>query len=174
MLRLALVAALFATSACRMSLDDDDGGGDGGARLCEVVTTNQQCVDAAAMPAVSSKLPWIEANVFSPNCGGTSCHGMPTAGGSPGGRIVLTTASHDKLVNADNMLAPGRKLVVPGSVPQSYLMVIMRHISLAEADPSPAPEPARGQYMPQGLTKPICCQKLDAIAAWINAGAPMN
>lgn len=169
MLRLALVA-LLATSACRLSLEDDgiapppDGG-----RACMVSTENDQCLEADMDMAASQKLSWIEPNIFNRNCGSTSCHSPTAGGGAPGGTIVLTTESHDKLVNVDTTLAAGRKHVVPGNVAQSYLMVVLRHLPLAEADP-PAPEPRNGLYMPQN-TPPICCQKLDAIARWIEAGA---
>jgi len=168
MLRLALVA-LLATSACRTSLEDEPDAGAG--RACTVVTMNAACVAAEGMPSVT--LTWIEQNVFTPNCGGPSCHGTTTGGGPPVGRLTLTADSHPKLVNADASFATGRKLVVPGSVPQSYLMVIMRGITLAEAEPSPAPAPSGDRYMPLG-SPPICCQKLDAIARWITAGALDN
>jgi hypothetical protein len=163
MLRFALVA-LLATSACRISLEDEvplvpDGGG----KQCMPVPANPQCAMAEAMPDVSAKLGWIEQNIFVANCGGTSCHGA----GSP--FPVLTTGSHAKLVNVDTTLAPGRKLVVPGDVAKSYLMVIMRHLNLDQADP-PAPAPARNAYMPAGLP-PVCCEKLDALARWIERGA---
>jgi hypothetical protein len=173
MLRFALVA-LLATSACRISLDeDDDGNPDGGGRACTVVTTNQACVNAEMMPAVSQTLSWIEPNIFKPNCGTPSCHGMPAGGGNPTGRLVLETGSYSKLVNADATFATGRKLVVPGSIPQSYLMVLLKAITLQEADPSPAPVPSGDRYMPLG-SPPICCQKLDAIGRWITAGAMNN
>jgi hypothetical protein len=170
MLRLAIVA-LLVTSACRLSLEDDEPPvtTDGG-RLCMPVTTNQACLDADAMPAVSATLPWIEQNIFTPNCGGGSCHGMPVGGGNPLGRILLTSASHDKLVDVDATFAVSRKLVVPGDVPKSYLMVILKHLTLEQADPSPAPAPSGGRYMPLG-SPTICCQKLDAMARWITNGA---
>ncbi|HSK00102.1 MAG TPA: hypothetical protein VK932_02630 [Kofleriaceae bacterium] len=164
MLRFALVA-LLATSACRISLEDDGVAPppDGGGKQCMPVPANPQCAMAEAMPDVSAKLGWIEQNIFVANCGGTSCHGT----GSP--FPVLTTGSHAKLVDVDTTLAPGRKLVVPGDVGKSYLMVILRHLNLDQADP-PAPAPARNAYMPAGLP-PICCEKLDALERWILAGA---
>ncbi len=174
MLRFALVA-LLATSACRLSLDDEGETPppDGGGRQCNYVPMNAVCADAAARPAESSKLGWIEQNIFVPNCGGPNCHGMGQGGGMPTGRLVLTTASHDKLVNADATFATNRKLIVPGDVPKSYLMVIMRHLTLDQADPSPAPVPSGGRYMP--LASPaVCCEKLDAMAKWITDGALNN
>lgn len=173
MLRFALVA-LVATSACRLSLDDGSGpppGPDGGGPACTVSTANPECLQAADMPAVSQTLSWIETNVFSKNCATTSCHGM-TGGGVPGGGVVLTTASHDKLVNVDAKLAAGRKLVVAGNPKQSYLLVLMRQLALGEAEP-PAPAPRDNLYMPLS-SPPVCCQKLDAIERWIMAGAMNN
>ncbi len=173
MLRLALVA-LLATSACRLSLDDDappvtsDGG-----RLCMPIPASPACAQAAADPVASAKLSWIEQNVFTPNCGTSSCHGTTTGGGPPLGRVVLTTASHDKLVNVDATFATSRKLIVPGDVAKSYLMVILKHLTLDQADPSPAPEPSGGRYMPLGVPT-ICCEKLDAMAKWIMDGAMNN
>ena len=169
MLRLALVA-LLAASACRLSLEDEGGDdsppGDGG-RLCKVIETSQTCKDATS----NQNLAWIEQNIFTPNCGGNSCHGQAPL---PGGRIVLTTGSHAKLVGVDAELAPGRKLVVAGNVQQSYLMVLLRHLSLGEADPSPAPAPPPDPgYMPVN-SDPICCQKIDAIVRWIEGGAQNN
>jgi hypothetical protein len=172
MRRFALVGllALLAMSACRMSLEDEDDGGDDmpGGRLCVPVTTNAACVEAETLDPVP--LSWIEQNVFTPNCGGASCHGVPPGGGAPVGRIVLTSMSHDKLVGVDATFATSRKLVVAGDVAKSYLMVIMKHTKLEDADP-PATEPSGGRYMPLG-SPPVCCQKLDAIAKWIAAGAP--
>jgi hypothetical protein len=164
MLRLALVA-LLATSACRISLDD--GGepappGDGG-RLCNVVTTSPACL----MAPEHESLSWIEQNIFTPNCGGTSCHG---AGANPGGRITLTTGSHAALVNAESAIEPGRMLVVPGDVKKSYLMVLLRHIAPADADPPAGEPPSDPGYMPQN-SDPICCQKIDSIVRWIEGGA---
>ncbi|HWO24584.1 MAG TPA: hypothetical protein VNO30_37835 [Kofleriaceae bacterium] len=172
--RLALVGllALLAMSACRLSLEDEDDGGDDmpmpGGRLCVEVPTNAACAEAKTLSTVP--LSWIEQNVFTPNCGGGSCHGTPTGGGAPLGRIVLTSMSRDKLVNVDATFATSRKLIVPSDVPKSYLMVIMKHTKLEDADP-PAPEPSGGRYMPLG-SPAVCCEKLDAIASWITAGAP--
>ena len=174
MLRLALVV-LLATSACRLSLEDDAPtmmGGDGG-RGCNVVTTNAACVMADEMPAVSQTLSWIEPNIFTPNCGTTSCHGAVTTGGNPAGRVVLTTGSYSQLVDVDATFASGRKLVVPGSINQSYLMVLVHGITLTEAEPSPAPKPSGDRYMPLG-SPAICCQKIDALGRWIAAGALNN
>lgn len=172
MLRLALVA-LVVTSACRLSLEDkggDDSPPDDGGRLCKVVDS-----DACNAATSNQSLNWIEQNIFTTNCGSSSCHGNVAL---PGGRVVLTTGSHAKLVGIDAEFAPGRKLVVAGSVKESYLMVLLRHITPGEAEPSPAPAPPDlGNdvlgYMPLN-SPPICCQKMDSIVRWIEAGALNN
>jgi hypothetical protein len=173
MLRVALVA-LLATSACRISLEGDDAASDpdGGGRKCTVNTANAECAFAEANPAMSQTLTWIEQNVFAKNCNSTACHSPTTGGGMPGGGVVLTTASFDKLVNVDAKLANGYKLVVPGDLAKSYLMVLLQDLPLSQADP-PAPAPRDNLYMPFN-SPPICCQKLDAIQRWIMAGAMNN
>jgi hypothetical protein len=168
MVRFALAAAvaLTASAACRISLDEEDDSGMGsGARQCRV-QDNTACNAAEGQ----ASLTWIQANIFDRNCGGGSCHGNVA---NPGGRLVLAVGSHAKLVGAASMLAAGRTLVVPGNVAQSYLMVLLRHVPLAEADPAPAPAPTGAGYMPPN-NEPICCQKIDAIVRWIEAGAPNN
>lgn len=170
MLRFALAAAavLAAAPACRYSLEDEEepiGGGDGG-RLCRTLA-----VPACDQAVGQQSLSWIEANIFDRNCGTGNCHGNVA---NPGGKIVLSTGSYARLVNVDSAFAPGRKLVVPGNVAQSYLMVLLRHVALGEADPAPAPAPPSDPgYMPPN-NEPICCQKMDAIVRWIEAGAPNN
>lgn len=177
MLRFALVAlfATLATSACRDSLDDGDDTDSGddtpGVRECKFVPENATCKMAMDMPAETAKLSWIEQNIFAANCGSGACHGVPPGGGTPAGRVLLTQNSHAALVNADNTLAPGFKLIVPNNVTQSYLMVLMKHLTPEAAG---APPPARNAYMPLGNPTGVCCEKLDALERWIMAGAPNN
>jgi len=69
-------------------------------------------------------------------------------------------------------------LVVPGNSQQSFLSVMIGQIKPEEADPPLQSIPLDADQNPVG-TMPqdstiLCCQKVDAIAAWIQAGAPMQ
>lgn len=187
MLRRLVVPAvlIMVAPACRTSLEDeplqpdaDMTMPDGQTRRCRTQTSSA-CMTAAAEN--KSDLTWIQANVFQPNCGGNSCHGP----GSPMLRTVRfpdAATTHSVLVNkmAESDGVTDRTLVVPGNVNQSYLMVLMRHIEPSQADPPMTAEPPPlddldNGYMPLSQTgDPVCCQKLDAVARWIEAGAPMN
>jgi|MudIll2142460700_1097286.scaffolds.fasta_scaffold04782_2 hypothetical protein len=139
-------------------------------RAC-MVSNSASCTEAAN----HSDLAWIEANVFAAQCAFSGCHnGQATVAG----RIDLKNPgmSHADLVNADSMIEPGRKLVVPGQPKQSYLLMMMQQFPPAQLEPTPAaPPPSDIGFMPQGTDNvPVCCQKLDAIERWITAGAPNN
>ena len=164
-MRVTLVLAL---AAC--------GGGGGSSidaapgRTC-MVSSSTSCMEAAN----HSDLTWIEANVFAAQCAFSGCHN-DTA--TVAGRIDLKNPgmSHADLVNADSMIATGRKLVVPGQPRQSYLLMMMQQFPPAQMEPTPvAPPPSDIGFMPQGTNNvPVCCQKLDAIERWITAGAANN
>jgi hypothetical protein len=160
MIRLVVFASLLIS--CRMSLEEEDP-----VAQCEISMTQSTCVGADG----KSDLTWLQTNVFGINCGSTSCHG---ASASPGGGLDMKdkTATYMHLVNASSTLDPTRKLVVPGNVEKSYLMVMIRGVPPGMADP-PAQAPALG-YMPKGDPKGLCCQKIDAVERWIMAGAQNN
>jgi hypothetical protein len=159
MIRLVVLASLLIS--CRITLDTEE------LKDCEIDMTQATCTGAEG----HADLTWIQQNVFTFNCGSTSCHG---ASASPGGGLDMrdkaTTYSH--LVGVTSSLEPSRKLVVTSDVNKSYLMVMVRGVSLDMADP-PAQAPANG-YMPKGIPKGLCCQKLDALERWITAGAQNN
>lgn len=163
MLRLVLVASLLA--GCRLSLENTDTGDDNPtARTCMVSTTSPQCIDAVN----HADLPWIEQNVFMGACIFSGCHnGDNTAQG----KIDLrATKSYAHLVNYASVLEPTRKLVVPNDIEASYLMLMLRDVPPAMANP-PGKAPSVG-FMPQNAGTTLCCQKLDALERWIMAGAP--
>ena len=119
------------------------------------------------MDAVThSDLAWIESKIFVASCDFSGCHSSAT----DLGKLDLGAGkSHDDLVGPSSRLDPLRKLVVPNDVHASYLMLMLHDFSPDMASP-PTTEPANG-YMPKGSST-LCCQKLDALERWINAGAP--
>ena len=83
--------------------------------------------------------------------------------------------SHSHLVNFTSILDPTRKLVVPNDVEQSFLMLMLGFVPPEMADPPGTAPPASVGFMPQSSGGQLsCCQKLEALERWINAGAPNN
>lgn len=164
MIRLVVALTLFA--GCRISLEDE--GDDDGARHCDAQNMSSMCQEANN----HSDFKWLETNVFNINCAiAAGCHNGDTSNAA--GRTDLRTGmSYAHLVNYNSTLEPGRKLVVPGSIEQSYLMVMLGAIPASMASP-PANPPSVG-LMPQGVPQGLCCQKMDAVERWIMAGAPNN
>jgi hypothetical protein len=164
--RLAAVAILLA--GCRVSLESNDLGGDITSRQCTVSTTSQPCMDATA----HSDFAWIEQKVFVASCDFSGCH----SSANDAGKLDLRSGmSHDHLVGVSSMIDRTRQLVVPNDVPASYLMLMLRDVPPAMANPPAGPPPGNIGYMPQGpASAALCCQKLDAIERWIEAGAPNN
>jgi hypothetical protein len=163
MLRVVLVAILLA--GCRVSLENDDSRVTG--QLCKVVTTSASCVDAANQQPT---LAWLEQNVFQSGCNFSGCH---NGDNTRQGKVDLRPGkSFAHLVNFASALDPTRKLVVPNDVAASYLMLMLRDVPPDMASPPANPPPGNVGYMPQGSGTVLCCQKLDALERWIEAGAP--
>jgi hypothetical protein len=167
---IAAALALLTISACRITLDDP------------VEYSSRTCADstvtACTMSATHSDLTWIENNIF-PNCTFSGCHNGAM---TDAGRLDLQPGkSHAALVNVDSEIASGpmltgkAKLVTPGVPAQSYLLVMMRQLTPDQHDPPLLPPPASIGYMPQNAGGVVtCCQKLDAVTRWIEAGALAN
>jgi hypothetical protein len=166
MFRLVAIAGLLCS--CRLSLENYDtsiqGTDAGNGRACVVSTTSQPCMDAT----MHSDLAFIEQRIFASSCNFSGCHGSAT----DAGRLDLRAgASHDRLVGVSSQIDPSRKLVVPNDVAASYLMLMLRDVAPAMANPPGNSPPGSIGFMPQAAPT-LCCQKLDAIERWINAGAP--
>lgn len=166
MLRRLVLPAVLMLTACRESLEKEVDADTSSGRVCKP-GTSAECMNT--MPTLS----WIEANVFSKSCAFSGCHnGANTAAG----RLDMKTmgASHADLVGVDSNVETGRKLVVAGQPKQSYLLVMMQQFPPDEMQPTPvAAPPGDIGFMPQNAPA-LCCQKLDAIEAWITAGAMNN
>ncbi|HEY5937818.1 MAG TPA: hypothetical protein VIU61_24385 [Kofleriaceae bacterium] len=166
MIRVLLASLLLATLGCRLSLEDEEQQTTG---VCKTSTTNPDCIEAPNR----AELAWIETNIFEKSCTFSGCHnGMAT----DAGRLNLKVGnSHSSLVGVASEIEPGRTLVVANQPRQSYLLVMLRHITPEMADPPVDEPPADVGYMPQNAGGAVlCCQKLDAIQRWIEAGAQNN
>jgi hypothetical protein len=112
------------------------------------------CVEANA----HEDLQWIQDNIFDKSCGFSSCHG----GTTPAGKLSLAPGqSYAALVGLASTAQPSWKRVVAGDSGSSYLMVALGAVA------GPLPESGT---MPAGQD-PLCDEKRDAIARWIDAGA---
>jgi hypothetical protein len=128
--------------------------GDGGA------AGDGPAVDACVDAVQHSDFAWIQEHVLTPSCATAMCH----AGAEPKVDLSLEAGqAYANLVDKGASTAAGWIRVVPGSPEQSYLMVAFGR--------APGPMPRDG-FMPLGAP-PLCGPKLDAVARWISAGAPM-
>jgi hypothetical protein len=169
---------LLAGFACRYDLDHaKPDATDINARLCPVSENVQSCLDAAGR----ADFTYVASQILGPKCGlSNSCHQGET--GNVAGYLDFTSmgSAYTSLVNRASQIDPTRMLVVPGNPAQSFLTVMTGQIKPAEADPPlsggiPSTDSHGNPVgsMPQDSPL-LCCQKLDAIAAWIQAGAPMQ
>jgi hypothetical protein len=171
MLRVVAIASLVfpLLGGCRISLENPDlstPSSDGGSRACVVSTTSQPCMDAT----MHSDLAFIEQKIFALSCNFAGCHDSAT---DQGKLDLRAGVSHDHLVGVSSQIDRTRMLVVPNDVTASYLMLMLRDLAPAMANPPGSPPPGDIGFMPAPPGTPtLCCQKLDAIERWINAGAP--
>ena len=122
-----------------------------------------------------SDFTWLQANLFTSNCSGDSCHNAPKAGKPPGGKIVLAENAYKALLGdsgtgATSDVAPDRLLVSPFNPKDSYLYFLLRGVRADDGAPPFNEPPEDVGYMPMD-NNTLCCQKLDAVRRWIEAGA---
>jgi hypothetical protein len=167
-MRAALLATVLAMG-CRIDLDTRDV-----PRTCRDRDDISVCAEAAN----HSDFTWLQDNIFSSNCSGKDCHGLPENGQTePDGKIVLAEGmAYNALLGdsgmgtAESDLESGRFLVVPGRPDQSYLFFLMRGVLASEGAPPFQEPPEDIGYMPMD-NNTLCCQKIDAVRRWIEAGA---
>ncbi len=177
-MRGTVALCLIAIAGCRIDLDhhnySDADTSAGSGRVCTVTNPPASSCTAAVG---HMELSWIQTNIIAPKCAlSDSCH----TNINPQDDLDLSTAakSYALLVNQASKLDTSRMLVVPGDVNSSLLAAMIGVIKPSEATPPMAD-------LPKGLngdtvgTMPyngptMCCEKADAIAAWIAAGAPNN
>ena len=128
-------------------------------------------MSSACTSAVGKKdFTWVWENVLTSNCGGSSCHMTSSTSSAKKNPYETKPLAYSSLVDRDSLVTPGVKLVVAGQLKKSYLRVMLQDMKAADFEP-PTTNPAKDTgFMPQA-SFPLCCQKLDAIDAWITAGA---
>lgn len=195
-MRTALTAAAVAATvlgACKINLqsrsDDEQDevdaavtSGDADAGETRFCNPGQSNVCMQGDQQTGDYFTWLKANMFSTNCSTDDCHGATTNGQAPGGRFLLTDdMAYMNLLGkgeADmgpaplvaSVEDPNHKLVTPGNPSASYLLFILKGIRADEGTP-PFQEPGESVgYMPQSNST-LCCQKLDVVRRWIEAGA---
>ncbi|HEY0254244.1 MAG TPA: hypothetical protein VGC41_22100 [Kofleriaceae bacterium] len=169
---IVLLGALF---GCRHSLDDHEY--QDAAPIGRLCTNQASSVSSCAAAVGHAELGYIQSNIITPKCSAfSSCHGSV----STQDMLDLSQASGTLgMVDATAILDPSRKLVVAGDINKSFLSVMIGAIKPDEADPPLAAipdSPSTGKEvgtMPQD-NPVMCCEKIDAVTAWIMAGAPNN
>ncbi|MFN0251180.1 MAG: hypothetical protein ACKV2T_30170 [Kofleriaceae bacterium] len=152
------VAGTF--GACRISLEDDSFPIDAGSNL------SASCMAAQT----ASDLTFLETRVYATACTFSGCHnGASDDAGMMDLRSGMSLAS---LVNKPSKLEPAYMLVVPGQPTQSYLLMMVQHLSPEEMTPPADGPPIDIGFMPQNTGgKAICMPKREAIERWIVGGA---
>jgi hypothetical protein len=101
----------------------------------------------------------VIAPKFETSCAGIGCH----SGARPKEGLLLTAAAaYDELVGVSSGQCSGRKLVDPGSPSTSYLINKLLGTDMCTGTAMPKAD----MRLPQA--------DIDAISAWICAGAPRN
>jgi len=170
---LGSLALVLGASACKYDLDKGEE-----KKFCKVSTSAAVCKEAEDMNV--SDFAWLQTNMFSTNCSGKDCHGAPMNGVDPAGRLILAEGyAYKTLMGSDPGTAPplvdseltGRhKLVQPFEPEASYLFFMLKGIAAENGLPRFEAPPEDVGYMPQS-NNTLCCQKLEAVRRWIEAGA---
>jgi hypothetical protein len=102
----------------------------------------------------------IQASVFQGSCAFTNCHG--TMGAAQAGlELSSVDVSAANLINVDSTEVDGKR-VTPDDRDASYLVNKLLGENMAPTT----------LMMP--VTGTLCAPKIDAVLAWIDAGAPIN
>jgi hypothetical protein len=110
-------------------------------------------------PSGATTFSQFQAQIFTPSCGVAGCH---AAGAAQAGLVLEAGQAYGNLVNVPSTQQPALSRVTPGQPEQSYLIKKLR----GDGD-------IIGERMPRG--GPFLSQAdIDALIAWINAGAPEN
>jgi hypothetical protein len=137
-------------------------GGGGGGPVADARTPPPDGIPQGLTPCEEavyhSDFSWVQRTVFDVSCATNGCH---TAAEHKSNLDLSTGAACGNLVDVPSIQFSGWKRVVPGSSPDSMLMVQIG------GEPGPALE----GYMPWGMPR-LCNEQVDAIRRWIAGGAP--
>ena len=110
-------------------------------------------------PPGATMFSQFQAQIFTPTCAAGGCHAAASA---QAGLVLEAGQSYDNLVGVPSTQQPALSRVSPGNPEESYLIKKLR----GDAD-------IVGDRMPRG--GPFLDQAdIDALIAWISAGAPEN
>lgn len=159
---LVLVAASFGQLRDRSAVQDPDVNRDGIVNILDLVRVSNSF--GQALPGENSAYHDIQEYIFDKSCANSVCHAAPANAGN----LNLTYGlSYEDLVGGAPQnpaaAAAGMKLVDPGNPENSFL--------LAKLMGPAAPE--LGARMPFGGGV-LHSGKIDAVRAWIEAGAPQT
>jgi hypothetical protein len=112
-------------------------------------------ISARASGPFPATLPAIQANIFTPSCALSFCHGA----GNSAGLNLEDGNSFTNIVNAPSLVSPGATRIIPFDPDNSFL------ICKLEACPSLA-----GSQMPL-IGGPLAQDVIDVIRAWVLLGA---
>ncbi|MGQ0721572.1 MAG: hypothetical protein ACT4PE_08365 [Candidatus Eiseniibacteriota bacterium] len=113
-------------------------------------------ISAAAAGPFPPTLPDIQANVFTPSCAVSFCHGA----GMSANLDLRDGNSFSSLVNVPSLVSPGSTRVVPFDANGSFLVCKLEACSWLV-----------GSQMPL-IGGPLSQDKINVIRAWIGLGAP--
>lgn len=142
------------------------GGGGGDDQPMIDAPPSAACTEATTYQDITN----IESKIFKASCIFSGCH---NGGNTDAGKVDMREGmALTHLVNVDSKVATGRKLVVPGDVAASYLMLMIGEVAPAEASPPGSLPPTDIGLMPQNAGGMLLCnEKREAISRWIMAGA---
>ncbi len=169
MLRVAVLALL--ATGCEIDIDKRVEQG-----AC--ATGSGSACQAAQMSdgTFQSSFTWVHDNILTKNCTGSSCHESDSSSDAKKTPFQAIDEAFASLVNKPSNVYSGQMIVVPNHPEQSVLMLMVQEVAPGDFDPPTlSVPPARGGtaigFMPQA-NGTLCCQKLEALKAWINADAP--
>jgi hypothetical protein len=171
MFRGAALAALVLATGCEIDIDKRVEQG-----TC-AIGSGSACLAAMNTDGTfMSSFTWIHDNILTKNCTGSSCHETDSSSDAKKTPYLALDEAYSSLVNKASNVYSGQMIVVPNHPEQSVLMLMTQEIAVAEFDPPTLQVPPSRSgteigFMPQA-NGTLCCQKLDALKAWINAGAP--